>query len=423
MEFVDYIMAYNDIFSFIPFYCFILFLVFRIIRLIFQPSVNKLKHTYSSLPEYDLFCQAAVKLPNYFKTQQSPSFAKDQVELMIFYSTISKALLQNNFINTGYIDCNNMHFVYLTANAAAKAIEDQNGSIRDQYNFACAIVFMLVKKEAFKFAFKDYCSNKITEILEKEINVLSVFKFRKEYYPQSIEVNNRNSALTQSVEDDIFLKAAKAFIKNPSLSSPSWFSDQNKKSIFNQNIIDQLTENKFNEIITLIAMHPDVFWSIAYACANAIEMQKGSFQDQCNFAYETITGCVINNCIEANKLTSDAIVKFFKIRYEIGETSIQDNKKASLNKPQSEVYSVPSQEQENEHEHEPQAQPQELDEKKPNHDSKEKGNLLTEQKTDSSLNTPKEKQSVARLDQETKDYIFSYKKELAKKRVRPKATD
>ena len=419
MEFVLFI------FFSVPFFCIILLVVIRLIRWLirwlFKPSVNKLKHTDSSLPEYEIFCTAATKLPHYFQTQQSPSFAKDQVELMIFYSTISKALLLNNFINTGYIDCKNMHFVYLTANAAAKAIEDQNGSIRDQYNFACAVVCMLVKKEAFKFAFKDYCSNKITEILEKEINVLSVFKFRKEYYPQSIEVNNRNSALTQSVEDDIFLKAAKAFIKNPSLSSPSWFSDQNKKSIFNQNIIDQLTENKFNEIITLIAMHPDVFWSIAYACANVIEMQKGSFQDQCNFAYETITGCVKNNCIEANKLTSEAIVKFFKIRYEIDETSIQDNKKASPNKPQSEVYSVPSQEQE--HEHEPQAQPQELDEKKPNHDSKEKGNLLTEQTTDSSLNTPKEKQSVARLDQETKDYIFSYKKELAKKRVRPKATD
>lgn len=384
-----------------------------------NPDDPKQKFTYSSVPEHDLFCQATVKLPHYFKTQQSPSFAKDQVELMIFYSTISKALLLNNFINTEYINCNNMHFVYLTANAAAKAIEDQNGSIRDQYNFACAVVCMLVKKGAFKFAFKDYCSNKITEILEKEINALSVYNFRREYYPQNIEVNNRNPALIQSVEDDIFLKAAKAFIKNPSLSSPSWFSDQNKKSIFNQNIIDQLTENKFNEIITLIAMHPDVFWSIAYACANAIEMQKGSFQDQCNFAYETITGCVKNNCIEANKLTSDAVVKFFKIRYEIDEASIQDNNKASPNKPQSEVYSVPSQEQE----HEPQAQPQELDEKKPNHDSKEKGNLLTEQKADSSLNTPKEKQSVARLDQETKDYIFSYKKELAKKRVRPKATD
>ena len=417
MEFVLFI------FFSVPFFCIILLVVIRLIRWLirwlFKPSVNKLKHTDSSVPEYDLFCQAAVKLPHYFNTQQSPSFAKDQVELMIFYSTISKALLQNNFINTGYIDCNNMHFVYLTANAAAKAIEDQNGSIRDQYNFACAIVCMLVKKGAFKFAFKDYCSNKITEILEKEINVLSVFKFRKEYHPQSIEVNNRNTALIQSVEDDIFLKAAKAFIKNPYLSSPSWFSDQKKKSIFTQNIIDQLTKNKFNEIITLIAMHPDVFWSIAYACANAIEMQKGSFQDQCNFAYETITGCVKNNCIEANKLTSDAIVKFFKIRYEIDETSIQDNKKASPNKPQSEVYSAPSHEQE----HEPQAQPQERDEKKPNHDSKEKGNLLTEQTTDSSLNTPKEKQSVARLDQETKDYIFSYKKELAKKRVRPKAAE
>lgn len=382
-----------------------------------KPDVDELKHTYSSLPEYDLFCQAAVKLPHYFNTQQSPSFAKDQVELMIFYSTISKALLQNNFLKESIINPNSMHFVYLTANAAAKAIEDQNGSIRDQYNFACAIVCLLAKKDVFYF--KSQPLNRMKEVLKEETNVLSVFKFRKEYYPQSIEVNNRTPALIQSVEDDIFLKAAKAFIKNPSLSSPSWFSDQNKKSIFNQNIIDQLTENKFNEIITLIAMHPDVFWSIAYACANVIEMQKGSFQDQCNFAYETITGCVKNNCIEANKLTSEAIVKFFKIRYEIDETSIQDNKKASPNKPQSEVYSVPSQEQE----HELQPQPQELDEKKPNHDSKEKGNLLTEQKADSSLNTPKEKQSVARLDQETKDYIFSYKKELAKKRVRPKATD
>lgn len=412
MEFVLYI------FSFIPFFC---FLVFWLIRWLFKPSVNKLKHTDSSLPEYEIFCTAATKLPHYFQTQQSPSFAKDQVELMIFYSTISKALLQNNFLKESIINPNSMHFVYLTANAAAKAIEDQNGSIRDQYNFACAIVCLLAKKDVFYF--KSQPLNRMKEVLKEETNVLSVFKFRKEYYPQSIEVNNRNSALTQSVEDDIFLKAAKAFIKNPSLSSPSWFSDQNKKSIFNQNIIDQLTENKFNEIITLIAMHPDVFWSIAYACANAIEMQKGSFQDQCNFAYETITGCVKNNCIEANKLTSDAVVKFFKIRYEIDEASIQDNNKASPNKPQSEVYSVPSQEQE----HEPQAQPrprsQELDEKKPNHDSKEKGNLLTEQKTDSSLNTPKEKQSVARLDQETKNYIFSYKKELAKKRVRPKATD
>ena len=407
MEFVLYI------FSFLPFLC----IIFWLIRWLFKPSVNKLKHTDSSLPEYEIFCTAATKLPNYFQTQQSPSFAKDQVELMIFYSTISKALLQNNFLKESIINPKSMHFVYLTANAAAKAIEDQNGSIRDQYNFACAIVCLLAKKDVFYF--KSQPLNRMKEVLKEETNVLSVFKFSKEYYPQSIEVNNRNPALIQSVEDDIFLKAAKAFIKNPSLSSPSWFSDQNKKSIFNQNIIDQLTENKFNEIITLIAMHPDVFWSIAYACANVIEMQKGSFQDQCNFAYETITGCVKNNCIEANKLTSEAIVKFFKIRYEIDETSIQDNEKASLNKPQSEVYSVPSQEQENE----PQAQPQELDEKKPNHDSKEKGNLLTEQTTDSSLNTPKEKQSVARLDQETKDYIFSYKKELAQKRVRPKATD
>ena len=404
----------------IPFGCFFLFLLVWLLHYILQyifdrPSINKLKHTDSSLPEYEIFCTAATKLPNYFQTQQSPSFAKDQVELMIFYSTISKALLQNNFLKESIINPNSMHFVYLTANAAAKAIEDQNGSIRDQYNFACAIVCLLAKKDVFYF--KSQPLNRMKEVLKEETNVLSVFKFRKEYYPQSIEVNNRNPALIQSVEDDIFLKAAKAFIKNPSLSSPSWFSDQNKKSIFNQNIIDQLTENKFNEIITLIAMHPDVFWSIAYACANAIEMQKGSFQDQCNFAYETITGCVKNNCIEANKLTSEAIVKFFKIRYEIDETSIQDNKKASPNKPQSEVYSVPSQEQEHE------LQPQELDEKKPNHDSKEKGNLLTEQKADSSLNTPKEKQSVARLDQETKDYIFSYKKELAKKRVRPKATD
>lgn len=415
MEFVLFI------FFSVPFFCIILLVVIRLIRWLFQPSVNKLKHTYSSLPEYDIFCQAAVKLPHYFNTQQSPSFTKDPVEQLIFYSTISKALLRNHFIKQTIINPQCTHFVYLAANAAAKAIEDQKGSIKEQYNFACAIVCLLAQKEVFLFYYKDYSLNKMKEVLNEEINVLSVFKFRKEYYPQSIEVNNRNSALTQSVEDDIFLKAAKAFIKNPSLSSPSWFSDQKKKSIFNQNIIDQLTENKFNEIITLIAMHPDVFWSIAYACANVIEMQKGSFQDQCNFAYETITGCVKNNCIEANKLTSEAIVKFFKIRYEIDETSIQDNKKASPNKPQSEVYSVPSQEQENEHE--PQAQPQELDEKKPNHDSKEKGNLLTEQTTDSSLNTPKEKQSVARLDQETKDYIFSYKKELAKKRVRPKATD
>ena len=184
----------------------LLIIVWRIYRF-FKPNLYKLQDLYSSIPEYDLYYQSAIEVPSYFNAQQSPSFAKDKVEQTIFYSTVFKALLTNNCLKTRLINPNNMHFVCLAANAAAKAIEDKKGSIKEQYNFACAIVCLLAKKSAFKHNVEGYCSNKIAEILDNQINILSIFEFRSEYYTEDLQVNNRNLALSCSHYDNISLKS------------------------------------------------------------------------------------------------------------------------------------------------------------------------------------------------------------------------
>ena len=184
----------------------LLIIVWRIYRF-FKPNLYKLQDLYSSIPEYALYYQSAIEVPSYFNAQQSPSFAKDKVEQTIFYSTVFKALLTNNCLKTRLINPNNMHFVCLAANAAAKAIEDKKGSIKEQYNFACAIVCLLAKKSAFKHNVEGYCSNKIAEILDNQINILSIFEFRSEYYTEDLQVNNRNLALSCSHYDNISLKS------------------------------------------------------------------------------------------------------------------------------------------------------------------------------------------------------------------------
>ena len=184
----------------------LLIIVWRIYRF-FKPNLYKLQDLYSSIPEYDLYYQSAIEVPSYFNAQQSPSFAKDKVEQTIFYSTVFKALLTNNCLKTRLINPNNMRFVCLAANAAAKAIEDKKGSIKEQYNFACAIVCLLAKKSAFKHNVEGYCSNKIAEILDNQINILSIFEFRSEYYTEDLQVNNRNLALSCSHYDNISLKS------------------------------------------------------------------------------------------------------------------------------------------------------------------------------------------------------------------------
>ena len=184
----------------------LLIIVWRIYRF-FKPNLYKLQDLYSSIPEYALYYQSAIEVPSYFNAQQSPSFAKDKVEQTIFYSTVFKALLTNNCLKTRLINPNNMRFVCLAANAAAKAIEDKKGSIKEQYNFACAIVCLLAKKSAFKHNVEGYCSNKIAEILDNQINILSIFEFRSEYYTEDLQVNNRNLALSCSHYDNISLKS------------------------------------------------------------------------------------------------------------------------------------------------------------------------------------------------------------------------
>ena len=186
---------------------FVLLIIVWCIYRFFKPNLYKLQDLYSSIPEYDLYYQSAIEVPSYFNAQQSPSFAKDKVEQTIFYSTVFKALLTNNCLKTRLINPNNMHFVCLAANAAAKAIEDKKGSIREQYNFACSIVCLLAKKSAFKHNVEGYCSNKIAEILDNQINILSIFEFRSEYYTEDLQVNNRNLALSCSHYDDILLKS------------------------------------------------------------------------------------------------------------------------------------------------------------------------------------------------------------------------
>ena len=186
---------------------FVLLIIVWCIYRFFKPNLYKLQDLYSSIPEYDLYYQSAIEVPSYFNAQQSPSFAKDKVEQTIFYSTVFKALLTNNCLKTRLINPNNMHFVCLAANAAAKAIEDKKGSIREQYNFACSIVCLLAKKSAFKHNVEGYCSNKIAEILDNQINILSIFEFRSEYYTEDLQVNNRNLALSCSNYDDILLKS------------------------------------------------------------------------------------------------------------------------------------------------------------------------------------------------------------------------
>ena len=186
---------------------FVLLIIVWCIYRFFKPNLYKLQDLYSSTPEYELYYQSAIEVPSYFNAQQSPSFAKDKVEQTIFYSTVFKALLTNNCLKTRLINPNNMRFVCLAANAAAKAIEDKKGSIKEQYNFACAIVCLLAKKSAFKHNVEGYCSNKIAEILDNQINILSIFEFRSEYYTEDLQVNNRNLALSCSNYDDILLKS------------------------------------------------------------------------------------------------------------------------------------------------------------------------------------------------------------------------
>ena len=127
---------------------FVLLIFVLPIYLFFKPNYDELHALYSSISEYDLYYHASIEVPSYFNAQQSPSFAKDQVEQMIFYSAVFKALLTNNCLKTRLINPNNMHFVCLAANAAAKAMEDKKGSIKEQYNFACAIVCLLAKKKS-----------------------------------------------------------------------------------------------------------------------------------------------------------------------------------------------------------------------------------------------------------------------------------
>ena len=186
---------------------FVLLIIVWCIYRFFKPNLYKLQDLYSSIPAYELYYQSAIEVPSYFNAQQSPSFAKDKVEQTIFYSTVFKALLTNNCLKTRLINPNNMRFVCLAANAAAKAIEDKKGSIKEQYNFACAIVCLLAKKSAFKHNVEGYCSNKIAEILDNQINILSIFEFRSEYYTEDLQVNNRNLALSCSNYDDISLKS------------------------------------------------------------------------------------------------------------------------------------------------------------------------------------------------------------------------
>ena len=228
-----------------------------------------------------------------------------------------------------------MHFVCLAANAAAKAIEDKKGSIREQYNFACAIVCLLAKKRAFKRNVEGYCSNKITKILESKRNIINMFECRSEYYPEDLQVNNRNLALSCSHYDDISLKAANAFIKEPSLTVPSWFYNEHLKSSFHKYILDSLNKDKLHSLVAFIERRPDELWSLAYICARALELQRGSFQEQCKFAYESIIGCLYYKCFANSSLLSEVIVKYFNIRYLSEQTSIQENKDLQ-NQPQSE---------------------------------------------------------------------------------------
>ena len=348
-----------------------------------KPNYDELHTLFSSTPDYYLYYHSAIEVPSYFNAQQSPSFAKDQVEQTIFYSTVFKALLTNNCLKTRLINPNNMHFVCLAANAAAKAIEDKKGSIKEQYNFACAIVCLLAKKRAFKRNVEGYCSNKITKILESKRNIINMFECRSEYYPEDLQVNKRNFNLLYANYKEIKLKAANAFIKNPSLTVPSWFYNEHLKSSFHKYILDSLNKDKLHSLVAFIERHPDELWSLAYTCARALELQRGSFQEQCKFAYESLIGCLYYECFANSALLSEVIVKYFQIRYLSEQTSIQENKDLQ-NQPQSEEAPAKSQAK-----------------------STVCDNAKKENKLDESLSS------------DTKKDIFSGNKELANKRISP----
>ena len=353
------------------------------IYLFVKPNYDELHTLFSSTPDYYLYYHSAIEVPSYFNAQQSPSFAKDQVEQTIFYSTVFKALLTNNCLKTRLINPNNMHFVCLAANAAAKAMEDKKGSIKEQYNFACAIVCLLAKKRAFKRNVEGYCSNKITKILESKRNIINMFECRSEYYQEDLQVNKRNFNLLYANYKEIKLKAANAFIKNPSLTVPSWFYNEHLKSSFHKYILDNLNEDKLPSIVAFIERHPDELWSLAYTCARALELQRGSFQEQCKFAYESLIGCLYYECFANSSLLSEVIVKYFQIRYLSEQTSIQENKDLQ-NQPQSEEDPAKSQAK-----------------------STVCDNAKKENKLDESLSS------------DTKKDIFSGNKELANKRISP----
>ena len=353
------------------------------VYLFVKPNYDELHTLFSSTPDYYLYYHSAIEVPSYFNAQQSPSFAKDQVEQTIFYSTVFKALLTNNCLKTRLINPNNMHFVCLAANAAAKAIEDKKGSIKEQYNFACAIVCLLAKKRAFKRNVEGYCSNKITKILESKRNIINMFECRSEYYPEDLQVNKRNFNLLYANYKEIKLKAANAFIKNPSLTVPSWFYNEHLKSSFHKYILDSLNKDKLHSLVAFIERHPDELWSLAYTCARALELQRGSFQEQCKFAYESLIGCLYYECFANSALLSEVIVKYFQIRYLSEQTSIQENKDLQ-NQPQSEEAPAKSQAK-----------------------STVCDNAKKENKLDESLSS------------DTKKDIFSGNKELANKRISP----
>lgn len=88
----------------------LLIIVWNIYRAIKINSYD-LDELCASIPDYDLYYNSAIEVPSYFNAQQRPSFAKDQVEQTIFYSTVFKALLTNNCLKTRLINPNNMHFV------------------------------------------------------------------------------------------------------------------------------------------------------------------------------------------------------------------------------------------------------------------------------------------------------------------------
>ena len=177
-----------------------------------------------------------------------------------------------------------------------------------------------------------------------------MFECRSEYYPEDLQVNKRNFNLLYANYKEIKLKAANAFIKTPSLTVPSWFYNEHLKSSFHKYILDSLNKDKLHSLVAFIERHPDELWSLAYTCARALELQRGSFQEQCKFAYESLIGCLYYECFANSALLSEVIVKYFQIRYLSEQTSIQENKDLQ-NESQTEIDPAKSQAKPTDHDH------------------------------------------------------------------------